>query len=77
MNLLQTLKNLAAHGFVRTVHSLAWGAGQALMGLQRSLAWLDSPHPVAARLKPVAAFLARHPRTIATTLGGEIGRAHV
>ena len=70
MNLFQTLKNLAAHGFVRTVHSLAWGAGQALMGLQRSLAWLDSPHPVAARLKPVAAFLTRHPRTIATTLGG-------
>lgn len=70
MNLLQPLKNLAASGFVHVVHSLARSVGLALLGLERSLIWLDGPHPIATRLKPVTAFLARHPRTIATTVGG-------
>ncbi len=70
MNLLQSLKGLAARGLVRTLHSLARGAGKALLGVQCALDWLDGPHPVATRLKPVAAFLARHPRKISATLGG-------
>jgi murein DD-endopeptidase MepM/ murein hydrolase activator NlpD len=70
MNLFQSFKDLMAQGLVRTVHSLAQGAGQVLLGMQRALDWLDGPHPVATRLKPVAAFLARHPRKITVTLGG-------
>lgn len=70
MNFLQSFKVLTALGFVRLVHGLAYGAGRALLAVQRALLWLDGPHPVATRLKPVTAFLARHPRSIATTVGG-------
>jgi murein DD-endopeptidase MepM/ murein hydrolase activator NlpD len=70
MSLFQSFKALLIHGLVRTVQGLARGTGQALLGVQRALSWLDGEHPVATRLKPVAAFLARHPRTIVTTLGG-------
>jgi len=62
MNLFQSFKDLLAHGLVHTVHRLAQGAGQVLLGMQRTLDWLDGPHPVATRLKPVATFLARHPK---------------
>ena len=70
MPLFQSFKTLAARALVHTVHGLAHGAGQVLLAVQHALDWLDGPHPVATRLKPVAAFLARHPRTITTTLGG-------
>ena len=70
MNLFQTFKDLVGHGFVRTVHGLAAGMGRVLLGMQAVLAWLDGPHPVATRLKPITAFLTRYPRAIATTLGG-------
>ena len=70
MNLFQSLKDLLAQGFVHLVHSLAQATGLVLLGAQRALQWLDGPHPVATRLKPLATFLARHPRTIATSVGG-------
>ena len=70
MNLFQTFKDLVGHGFVRTVHGLAAGMGRVLLGMQAVLAWLDGPHPVATRLKPITTFLTRYPRAIATTLGG-------
>ena len=70
MNLLQSFKGLLGRGLTRTVHSLARGIGQVLLGVQQALDWLDGPHPVATRLKPVAAFLARHPRKITATVGG-------
>jgi len=70
MNPLQTFKDLAARSFVHTVRVFASGAGHVLLALQRGLAWLDSPHPVATRLKPVAALLSRYPKTIATSVGG-------
>jgi len=70
MPLLQSFKTLAARALVQTVHGLAHGAGQVLLAVQRALDWLDGPHPLATRLKPVAAFLARHPRQISTALGG-------
>jgi len=66
MNLFQSFKGLST----RTLVHLARAAGQALLGLQRALDWLDGPHPVATRLKPVASFLARHPRKISATVGG-------
>lgn len=70
MPLFQSFKTLAARALVHTVHGLAHGAGQVLLAVQRALDWLDGPHPLATRLKPVAAFLARHPRSISTALGG-------
>jgi len=70
MNLLQSFKGLVGRGLTRTVHSVARGIGQVLLGVQQALDWLDGPHPVATRLKPVAAFLARHPRKITATVGG-------
>src|SRR5574343_237400 len=70
MNLLQSFKGLLGRGLTRTVHSLARGIGQVLRGVQQALDWLDGPHPVATRLKPVAAFLARHPRKITASVGG-------
>ena len=70
MNLFQSLKDLASAGFVRAVHNLARAIGHALLAVQGVLTWLDGPHPVAARLRPVTRLLARHPRTIATTVGG-------
>jgi murein DD-endopeptidase MepM/ murein hydrolase activator NlpD len=70
MNLLQSFKGLLGRGLMRTVHSLARGIGQVLLGVQQALDWLDGPHPVATRLKPVAAFLARHPRKITASVGG-------
>ena len=70
MNLLQSFKGLVGRGLTRTVHSVARGIGQVLLGVQQALDWLDGPHPVATRLKPVAAFLARHPRKITASVGG-------
>ena len=70
MPLFQSFKTLAARALVHTVHGLAHGAGQVLLAVQRALDWLDGPHPLATRLKPVAAFLVRHPRSISTALGG-------
>ncbi len=70
MTLFSSLKALAADRLVRAVHGLAQVVGQGLLGVQRGLDWLDGPHPVATRLKPVAGFLARHPRKITATLGG-------
>lgn len=70
MNLLQSFKGLVGRGLTRTVLSVARGIGQVLLGVQQALDWLDGPHPVATRLKPVAAFLARHPRKITATVGG-------
>ena len=70
MNLLQSFKGLVGRGLTHTVHSVARGIGQVLLGVQQALDWLDGPHPVATRLKPVAAFLARHPRKITATVGG-------
>ena len=70
MPLFQSFKTLAARVLVHSVHGLAHGAGQVLLAVQRALDWLDGPHPLATRLKPVTAFLARHPRKISTTLGG-------
>ena len=52
------------------MHRLAQGTGQILLSVQHALDWLDGPHPLAGYLKPLAAFLARHPRTISATLGG-------
>jgi len=68
--LFQTSKNLAERVFVRAVHGLAQVAGLVLLGLERALVWLDGRHPLAVRLRPLAAFLGRYPRTIASTLGG-------
>lgn len=70
MNLLQTLKDLLVFGFVRTVHSLARGMGRVLLSLHIILTWLDGPHPVALRLKPLSSLVGRYPKTIATTVGG-------
>ena len=70
MNLFQSLKGLVGRALTRTVHSLARAVGQVLLRVQQGLDWLDGPHPVATRLKPMAAFLARHPRKISATLGG-------
>jgi len=70
MHSFPSFKGLATRGLTRTVHGLARGIGQVLLALQHGLDWLDGPHPVATRLKPVAAFLARHPRKITATLGG-------
>jgi murein DD-endopeptidase MepM/ murein hydrolase activator NlpD len=70
MHSFQSFKGLVSRGLTRSVQDLAQGIGQVLLGVQRGLDWLDGPHPVATRLKPVAAFLARHPRKITATLGG-------
>ena len=70
MNLLRSFKGLTTRVLLRTVHGLARGAGHALLGVQQALDWLDGPHPLATRLKPLAAFVARHPRKITASLGG-------
>lgn len=70
MNPFQTFKDLASLSFVRTVQVTARGVGHVLLVLQGALIWLDGPHPVATRLKPLTALLARYPKTIASTLGG-------
>lgn len=70
MPLFESFKTLATRALVNTVHALAHGAGQVLLAVQHTLDWLDGPHPLATRLKPVAAFLARHPHKITATLGG-------
>jgi len=70
MNLFQSFKAVIAQGLLRALHGLARGAGQVLLAVQQALDWLDGPHPVATRLKPLAYFLARHPRKITTVLGG-------
>ena len=72
MNLFQSFKGLVGRALTRTVHRLARAVGQVLLGVQHALDWLDGPHPVATRLKPVAAFLARHPRKISAALGGSL-----
>jgi hypothetical protein len=59
MNLFRSLQVLTGHTLVRLVHGLAMLAGQALLGVQSALAWLDGPHPVAARLQPLLALLSR------------------
>ncbi len=69
MTFIQSLKNLAARRLAHTVHHLAHGVGQALLGVQRALDWLDGPHPVATRLKPLTAWLTRYPRQIAFVMG--------
>ena len=68
MNLFQSFKDLAVRAMVRLVHRLARNAGRLLLAVQQALEWLDGPHPVATRLKPLTAFLARHPRKISTSL---------
>lgn len=70
MKLLKTFNHRLSRSFVRVVHGFAGGAGRLLQGLDRFLAWLDGPHPVACRLRPLASLLARYPRTIATTTAG-------
>lgn len=70
MPLFESFKSLAARALVNAMHGLAYGAGQVLLAVQHALDWLDGPHPLATRLKPVAAFLARHPHKITATLGG-------
>ena len=70
MPLFESFKSLAARALVNAMHGLAHGAGQVLLAVQHTLDWLDGPHPLATRLKPVAAFLARHPHKITATLGG-------
>ncbi len=70
MNPLQTFKDLGARSFAQSVRVIAYAAGHVLLALQRSLAWLDSPHPVATRLRPITALVGRYPRTITTSLGG-------
>ncbi len=55
---------------MRLLHVLALQAGRVLLALQRALLWLDGPHPLAARLQPIAAFLARHSRSLGALLGG-------
>lgn len=70
MPLFESFKSLAARALVNAMHGLAHGAGQVLLAVQHALDWLDGPHPLATRLKPVAAFLARHPHKITATLGG-------
>jgi len=70
MPLFESFKVLATRALVNTVLGLAHGAGQVLLAVQHALDWLDGPHPLATRLKPVTAFLARHPHQITATLGG-------
>ena len=70
MNLFRKPKALIGQGLVRTVQLLARGAGSVLLAVQAALAWLDGPHPAATRLKPLAAFLGRHPRKITATFAG-------
>ena len=70
MNLLQSFKGLVGRALTRTVHSLAHAVAEALLRVQQGLDWLDGQHPLAIRLKPLAALLARHPRKISATLGG-------
>ncbi len=72
MNLFRSVKALAVQGLVRSVHGLAGGIGRILLLAQQALDWLDGQHPVATRLKPVAAFLARHPRKITATVGSAL-----
>jgi murein DD-endopeptidase MepM/ murein hydrolase activator NlpD len=72
MNLPRSLKDLAARSLLRSVHRLARHAGAVLLGVQRALEWLDGPHPIATRLKPVTTFLARHPRRLAAAFGGSL-----
>ena len=69
MNLFRSIQNFAEHALLRGVQALARAAGQGLLGVQTALAWLDGPHPVAARLQPLARLLARHSRGLAVTLG--------
>ena len=70
MNPFQTFKDLAARSFVHTVQCTARGTGHVFQALQRGLDWLDGPHPLATRLKPVTALLGRYPKTIAGAIGG-------
>ena len=69
MNLLRSLQNLAELALLRGVQALARAAGQGLLGVQAALAWLDGPHPLAARLQALTRHLARHSRTLSVTLG--------
>ncbi|MFM8864720.1 MAG: peptidoglycan DD-metalloendopeptidase family protein [Limnohabitans sp.] len=69
MHLSRNLKALIGLALVRTLHRLAQGIGLLLLGAQRVLTWLDSPHPVARQLRPVTDFLGRHPGNITSALG--------
>lgn len=60
-----TLQSTAAQALVRSLLWAARGAGWALWTVQRLLAWLDGPHPLAQRLKPGVDWLGRHPRQMA------------
>jgi murein DD-endopeptidase MepM/ murein hydrolase activator NlpD len=70
MNLPQQLKTLIGIALVRCVHRLAQAIGMGLLGLQQALVWLDSPHPVALWLRPLTAFVGRHPGKISAALSG-------
>ena len=61
------IRQTAAHALVRALLWAAQGAGWLLWTVQRLLAWLDGPHPMALRLKPAVDWLARHPRQMALT----------
>ena len=72
MLLSRNLKALTGRALVHAVHRLAQGIGLLLLAIQRLLVWLDSPHPVARQLKPVAGFLGRHPGKITAALSSAL-----
>ncbi len=72
MNLLRNLQALAGRALLRAVYHTAQGIGMLLLGAQAVLAWLDTPHPVARQLKPLAGFLGRHPGKITAALSSAL-----
>ncbi len=63
--------NLLTQTVALGIHALRWCvvlAGALLLALQRGLDWLDSAHPAATLLRPLAHHIRQHAKKIAATL---------
>jgi murein DD-endopeptidase MepM/ murein hydrolase activator NlpD len=70
---MQTLSKLLTQTVALGVQALRWFvvlAGSLLLALQRALEWLDSAHPLAALLRPLARKIQQHAQALVTSLAG-------
>ena len=70
MNFIHTLRQAARHALIHGLTLVVVALGRVLLGLQHALTWLDSEHPLAAWLKPVALGLHRHSLKLSAALAG-------